>query len=142
MLWVKAFHVIFVVTWFAGLFYLPRLYVYHSQSHDAISIARFKLMERKLYYGILMPSSILATLLGLWLLGNNFDFYIKQPWMDVKLFCVILLWIFQLMCGKYRKDFAQDRKLHSHVYYRFFNEFPVIILIVVVIMVIVQPFSA
>src|SRR3989338_3241424 len=94
MLWVKAFHVIFVVCWFAGLFYLPRLYVYHAQATDSLSIARFKIMERRLLFGIMTPAGILATLFGLTLLLMNTTYYLHQGWMDWKLVLVGLLWIY------------------------------------------------
>ena len=91
MLWIKAFHIIFMVTWFAGLFYLPRLYVYHTMAEDEISINRFKIMERKLYYGIMTPGAVLTTLLGLWLLLLNLSFYTHQDWLHAKLLLVVIL---------------------------------------------------
>jgi len=139
MLWIKAFHIIFVVTWFSGLFYLPRLFVYHAMSEDAISKERFKIMERKLYFGITIPSAVLATLFGIWLIGLNFPVYISLGWMQAKLALVALLWIYQLMCGHYRKQFKADANKHSHVFYRWFNEVPVVILITVVLLVVVKP---
>ncbi len=139
MLWVKAFHIIFVVTWFSGLFYLPRLFVYHAMTEDAVSIARFKVMERKLYYGITMPSAVLATLFGLWLLWSNLPGYLQLGWMQAKLALVLLLWVYHFLCGHYRKQFLADANRHSHVFYRWFNEVPVVILIAVVILVIVKP---
>jgi putative membrane protein len=138
MLWVKAFHIIFVVTWFSGLFYLPRLFVYHASSMDKISIERFKVMERKLYYGIATPSAVLATLCGLWLLWANLGIYLQLGWMQAKLALVLLLWIYHFMCGYYLKQFKHDRNRHSHVFYRWFNEAPVVILIAVVILVVVR----
>ncbi len=139
MLWIKALHLIFVVTWFSGLFYLPRLFVYHALSDDKVSQDRFKIMERKLYYGITYPSGVLATFFGIWLLSYNASFYMQQGWMHAKLALVVILWIFHLMCGKYRKDFHHDRNKHSHTFYRWFNEFPVVVLIAIVILVIVKP---
>ncbi len=139
MLWIKAFHLIFVITWFSGLFYLPRLFVYHAMSDDKASQDRFKIMERKLYYGITYPSAVLATLFGIMLLSYNASFYMQQGWMHAKLALVVVLWIFHLMCGKYRKDFLHDRNKHSHKFYRWFNEFPVVVLIAIVILVIVKP---
>jgi putative membrane protein len=146
MLWIKAFHIIFVVTWFAGLFYLPRLFVYHAMSDDAISHERFKVMERKLYYGITTPSAILTVGLGIWLLVA----YWWQPflaptttnmiWLHVKILLVLILIGYHLYCGKFLNDFKHDRNRHSHVFYRWFNEFPVLILIVTIILVEVRPF--
>lgn len=137
MLWIKSLHIIFMVTWFAGLFYLPRLFVYHAMSNDAPSIERLKVMERKLYYGIMTPGAVLTILFGLWLwLGYG----ISGGWLHAKLALVIGLVAYHLYCGKLLADFKYDRNRHSHVYYRWFNEIPVVILIVVVILVVVKPF--
>ena len=137
MLWVKAFHIIAVVTWFAALFYLPRLFVYHAMSEDAISIERFKVMERKLYRGIMTPSAMAAVTLGLWLwLGFGFS----GGWLHAKLALVTVLLIYHGYCGKLLRDFRDDRNRHNHVFYRWFNEFPVLILVAVVILVVVKPF--
>ncbi|MBU1689643.1 MAG: protoporphyrinogen oxidase HemJ [Gammaproteobacteria bacterium] len=137
MLWIKAFHIIAVVTWFAALFYLPRLFVYHAMSEDAVSIARFKVMERKLYRGIMTPSAMLAVTLGLWLwLGFGFS----GGWLHTKLALVTVLLVYHVYCGKLLRDFRDDRNHHSHVFYRWFNEFPVLILVAVVILVVVKPF--
>jgi putative membrane protein len=136
MLWVKSFHIIFVVAWFAGLFYLPRLYVYHAATSDSLGIERFKVMERKLYYGIMTPSAVLAVALGLWLwLGYG----ISGGWLHAKLVLVLMLIAYHLYCGRLLADFKQDRNRHGHVYYRWFNEIPVLILIAVVILVVVKP---
>jgi len=139
MLWIKAFHIIFVITWFGGLFYLPRLFVYHAMAEDSISLERFKIMERKLYYGIMTPSAILATVFGIWLLSLNFRFYMHQGWMHAKLLLVLGLWIYHFYCGRCRKNFFQDKNHHGHVFYRWLNEVPVVFLIAIVILVIVQP---
>lgn len=139
MLWIKALHLIFMVTWFAGLFYLPRLFVYHAMSTDEMGLARFKTMERKLYYGIMYPSGILTTVFGLWLLWPNFALYMTFWWMQVKLVLVGVLWVFHLSCGYYRKCFANHTNAHSHVFYRWFNEVPSVILFVVIILVVVKP---
>jgi putative membrane protein len=137
MLWVKAFHIIAVVTWFAALFYLPRLFVYHPMSEDAIGVERFKVMERKLYRGIMTPSAIVAVSLGLWLwLG----FGISGGWLHAKLALVTVLLGYHWYCGKLLRDFRDDRNTHSHVFYRWFNEFPVLILVAIVILVVVKPF--
>jgi putative membrane protein len=126
-----------MVTWFAGLFYLPRLFVYHAMSDDASGIERFKVMERKLYYGIMTPGAVLTILFGLWLwLGYG----ISGGWLHAKLALVIVLIGYHLYCGRLLADFKYDRNRHSHVYYRWFNEIPVVILIVVVILVVVKPF--
>jgi len=139
MLWIKALHIIFVVTWFSGLFYLPRLFVYHAMSQDAISQERFKLMERKLYFGITTPSAVLATGFGIWLLCLNFSTYVSSGWMQGKLVLVAILWVYHLVCGYYWWQFKTNNNKHSHVFYRWFNEIPVVILIAVVILVVVKP---
>lgn len=140
MLWLKAFHIIAVITWFAGLFYLPRLFVYHAMSTDPISIERFKVMERKLYRGIMTPSMLVALALGLWMLGLNWDYYRTQGWMHTKLLLVTLLLVYHYFCARYLKAFATDNQPHGHVFYRWFNEVPVIFLVTIVILVIVRPF--
>ncbi|MDH5472705.1 MAG: CopD family protein [Gammaproteobacteria bacterium] len=140
MLWVKAFHVIFMVTWFAGLFYLPRLFVYHAQSSDPISIERFKIMERKLFYGIMTPGGIITAVLGLWMLFEYaMQAYTESLWLYIKLALTIVLIIYHGYCWKLLQDFKFDRNEHSHVWYRWFNEFPVLILIAIIILVIVKP---
>lgn len=141
MIWVKAFHIIAVITWFAALFYLPRLFVYHAMADDQTSIDRFKIMERKLYRGILGPSSVVAVGLGLWMLFDYaWEAYSHMLWLHIKLFLVVLLLIYQHMCGYYLKKFRDDKNTKSHVYFRWFNEFPVLILFVVVILAVVKPF--
>ncbi|ABL02501.1 conserved hypothetical protein 701 [Candidatus Ruthia magnifica str. Cm (Calyptogena magnifica)] len=140
MLWIKAFHVISVITWFAALFYLPRLFVYHSMSKDKLSIERFKVMERKLYKYIMMPSFILVSVLGLWMSVENWAYYSIQYWLYIKLLLVILLITYHFYCGHLVGVFKADKNTHSHVFYRWFNEFPVLILVGVVILVVVRPF--
>ena len=144
VLWIKAFHIISVVTWFAGLFYLPRLFVYHAMSGDAISNDKFKVMERKLYYGITTPSAIVAVGLGIWLVvGYWWAAFLNgtgMGWLHVKIVLVAILIAYHLLCGKFLKDFKQDRNRHSHKFYRWFNEFPVLILIAATILVEVKPF--
>lgn len=141
MLWLKAFHIVFMVTWFAGLFYLPRLFVYHALTEDTLSNERFKIMERKLYYGITTPGAIITIGLGLWLLfGYTWEIYAKSGWFHAKLTLVVMLMMYHLYCGKLLQDFKSDRNRHSHIFYRWFNEFPVIILIGVTILVVVKPF--
>lgn len=138
MLWIKSLHIIFMVTWFAGLFYLPRLFVYHAVAEDQTGIDRFKIMERKLYYGIMAPGAILTIIFGLWLwLGYGFS----GGWLHIKLALVIILIGYHLYCGRLLKAFKQDRNCHGHVFYRWFNEFPVLILFAVILLVELQPFS-
>lgn len=141
MLWIKAFHIVFMVTWFAGLFYLPRLFVYHAMSNDPTSIERFKIMERKLYYGIMAPGAILTIALGTWLLYDYaWAFYKTSGWLHAKLLLVGLLVIYHLYCGACLKKFKHDKNTHSHVFYRWINEIPVVFLILIVILAIVRPF--
>ena len=140
MLWIESLHVIFMTTWFAGLFYLPRLFVYHAMSDDQISIDRFKIMERKLFFGIMTPGAILTIIFGLVMLNDyGWDAYKNTLWLQAKLFLVAMLVVYHIYCGKLLKDFKLDRNQKSHIYYRWFNEFPVILLIVIVILVIVKP---
>lgn len=140
MLWFKAFHLIFMVTWFAGLFYLPRLFVYHAMSEDQISLDRFKIMERKLYYGIATPGAILTIIFGLAIIFTvGWKFYLSQFWFQIKLVLLLLLVIYHVYCGKLLMDFKQDRNKHGHVWYRWFNEIPVIFLIAIVLLAILRP---
>ena len=139
MLWILAFHVITMVAWFAGLFYLPRLFVYHADSNDTISNERFKIMERKLYRYIMTPAGILTTLLGFWLLSYSFDGYLTQHWMQLKLMTVALLWIYHLQCGQIVQHFKSDRNVQSSKFFRFFNEIPTLLLFIIVIAVVVKP---
>ena len=138
MLWIKAVHIVFVVAWFAGLFYLPRLFVYHTLATDSISIERFKTMERKLFLGIMTPSAVLTLGLGIWLwLGFGFS----GAWLNAKLLLVALLVAYHAYLGKLVLDFKHDRNKHTHVYYRWLNEIPALpLLVLIVILVVVKPF--
>lgn len=141
MLWLKAIHLIFMVTWFAGLFYLPRLYVYHAMSDDQTSIDRFKIMERKLYFGIMTPGMIITIIFGIWmLLDYAWDLYDQSGWLHTKLALLVVLVIYHVHCGKLLMDFKHDRNTRSHVFYRWYNEFPVLLLIAIVILATVKPF--
>jgi len=141
MLWIKALHIIFITSWFAGLFYLPRLFVNHamvldSATPDNNTSERLKLMESKLYR-FMLPLALLALGFGLWLwLGYG----ISGAWMHAKLTLVAILIGYHVYCGKLVNDFRQDKNQHSHIWYRWFNELPVLILIAVVILVVVKPF--
>lgn len=136
MLWIKSLHIIFMVTWFAGLFYLPRLFVYHAMCNDQPGNERFKVMERKLYYGIMTPGALLTLIFGTWLwLGYGFS----GAWLHTKLALVLLLIAYHIYCGKLLIDFKHGRNQHGHVYYRWFNEIPVVILFAVVMLVVVKP---
>ncbi len=137
MLWLKALHLIFMVTWFAGLFYLPRLFVYHAMSTDQISIDRFKVMERKLFFGIMTPGLIMTLVFGIWLLlwGN----YAGQLWIQIKLALIAVLIGYHIHCGKLLLDFKHDRNRHTHVYYRWHNEIPVLFLIAIIFLAVLRP---
>lgn len=136
MLWVKAFHIVFVTSWFAGLFYLPRLFVNHAATTDPAVSAQLKLMEYRLYR-FMLPLAVLAVSLGLWLwLGYG----VTGGWLHAKLVLVALLIAYHLYCGKLVLDFKHDRNQRSHVWYRWFNELPVLLLVAIVILVEVKPF--
>lgn len=139
ILWVKALHVIAMVTWFAGLFYLPRLFVYHTGVTDDAGNTRFKIMERKLYFYITTPGGIITTLLGLWLWSFNLIAYSHMLWLQIKLILVALLWVFHIYCGFLLSHFQQDNNKHSEKFYRLTNEIPTVILIAVVILAYVKP---
>ena len=138
MLWVKALHIIFMVTWFAGLFYLPRLFVYHAQAEDRPSIERFKVMERKLFWGIMTPGGVLTIVFGLWLWLDWFRG--ASAWIHLKVGLVALLVAYHLWCWRLLREFAADRNRRSHVWYRWFNEAPTVLLFAVVILVVLKPF--
>lgn len=138
-LWIKAFHIIAMVTWFAALFYLPRLFVYHAQSNDSISQERFKIMELKLYRGIMTPSMVITLALGFWMLWLQ-PAWLSQGWLHAKLTLVAALVAYHFVCRSLMKRFAQDANTRSHVFYRWFNEAPVLVLLGVVILVVVKPF--
>lgn len=136
MLWVKALHIIFVTSWFAGLFYLPRLFVNHAMETNHATLARLAMMEHKLYR-FMAPLALLALGFGLWLwLGYG----ITGAWLHAKLVLVAGLVAYHLYCGKLMRDFKAGKNTHSHVWYRWFNEAPVLILFVVVVLVVVKPF--
>jgi len=137
MPWIKALHIVFVIAWFAGLFYLPRLFVYHAQAEDTVSRERFKVMERKLYRGIMTPSMILALVFGTWLwLGYGF----RGNWLVAKLVLVAVLVAYHFWMGAIAAQFARDANRRSHVFYRWVNEIPIVILFVIVVLVVVKPF--
>lgn len=140
MLWVKAFHIIAIVCWFAALFYLPRLFVYHSQSQDTLGIERFKVMERKLYRGIATPAMVASLILGFWLFSYHPQGYLQGGWFHAKFALVIGVVIYHFYCGKLLKSFAEDKNQKGHVFYRWFNEFPVLLLVGIVVLVVVKPF--
>ena len=139
ILWLKAFHIFSVICWFAAIFYLPRLFVYHAMSEDSISCERFKIMERKLYRGIMTPAAIATIALGAWMLIDQWVFYKTQPWMHVKLVMVFFLLGYHHACGRFVKKFAQDINTKSDRFFRIFNEVPVFFLLAIIILVVVRP---
>ncbi len=137
MLLVKSLHLIFMVTWFAGLFYLPRLFVYHAQASDPTSLERFKLMERKLFWGIATPGGVLTLVFGMWLWLGWFPG--AGGWLHAKLALVALLAGYHVWCGKLMMDFRRERNTCSHVWLRWFNEFPVVVLISIILLAVFKP---
>ncbi len=136
-IWIKAFHLIAIICWFAALFYLPRLFVYHSMAEDQVSKDRFKVMERKLYRGIMTPSMATTIILGFYL-ATRIGF--NGGWLHIKLVLVAALVGYHIYCGKLMRQFAADQNTHGHVFYRWFNELPVVLLIAIVILAVVKPF--
>jgi protoporphyrinogen IX oxidase len=140
MLWVKSLHIVAVITWFAALFYLPRLFVHHAMTEDHATRERFKIMERKLYRGIMTPSLVMVLIFGTWLISFNPAYYLQASWMHVKLGCVLILVFYHFTCWYYLKQFRDDLNTRSHVYYRWFNEIPTVLLLLIVILAVVKPF--
>lgn len=140
MAWLRAFHIVFVVAWFGGLFYLPRLFVYHAMTEDAVGNARFKLMERKLFFAIMTPAAIVAVLLGITMLALGWDVYSQARWLWLKLVLVAGLIAYHVACWKLMRAFARDANTHSHTFYRWFNEAPIVFLIAIVVLAEVKPF--
>lgn len=137
-LWLKALHIIAMVCWFAGLFYLPRLFVYHAMSNDSISHERFCIMERKLYRGIMHPSLAATFILGVAMLAMN-PALLKMPWMHIKLSLVSLLIVYHFSLGVFIKRFTNQQNSKGHVFYRWYNEAPVLFLLAVVCLAVIKP---
>ena len=138
-LWLKAFHVVFMVTWFAGLFYLPRLYIYHAMDENKASFELFKIMEKRLF-GIMTIGALLTVLFGTAVLVMNWSYFMSTIWFPVKFLFVLALFGYHYWCYRIMLEFREERNQRSHVWYRWFNEAPAIALIAIVIMVIVRPF--
>ncbi|MEZ5561209.1 MAG: protoporphyrinogen oxidase HemJ [Pseudomonadales bacterium] len=139
-LWLKALHIIAVIAWFAGLFYLPRLFVYHSTTTDAAGIERFKVMESKLYRIIMRPAMLASLVFGVWLLVLGWSAYASSGWLWLKLAAVAVLLGYHHYCGRIVRAFAADANPHSERFYRLFNELPTLLLFLIVILVVVKPF--
>jgi putative membrane protein len=137
MLLVKSLHIVFMVTWFAGIFYLPRLFVYHAQAGDGVSIERFKVMERKLFWGIATPGALLTIVFGLWLWRGWFQD--AGGWLHAKLALVAVLAAYHVWCARLMLDFKHERNVRSHVWYRWFNEIPTVLLLAIVLLVVFKP---
>ena len=138
MHWIRAWHVIFMVTWFAGLFYLPRLFVYHAATSDSAGIERFRVMERRLF-AIMTIGAALAAAFGLWLLARE-PVLLDTGWLRAKLVLVALLIGYHAWLGKLVRDFAAGRNAHSSRWYRWFNEIPTLLLIGIVLLAVARPF--
>ena len=137
MLWLKAFHIVFVVTWFAGIFYLPRLFIYHAAASDALSIERFQTMEKRLF-GIMTIGATLTLLFGISLVIVTPGF-LQAGWLHAKLALVLVLIAYHAWCYRLMRDLRAGRK-RSSTWYRVFNELPALLLIAIVILVVVKPF--
>ena len=138
MLWLKAFHIIFVVCWFAGLFYLPRLFVYYAASEHPETRQQLAVMARRLYRFV-TPFMFIAIALGLAMIAQNPAYYLHANWMWLKLAGVTFLVVYHIQCGRYVRAINADSDRHSHVFYRFFNEVPVIFLFVIVLLAVLKP---
>ena len=139
ILWIKSFHILSFICWFSAILYLPRLFVYHAEANDKIGYDRFLVMERKLMYGIAMPSMLATLISGAWLV-YLMPYYLKNGWLHVKLLLVIFTIIYHHICLIYMKHFKSKKNTKTHVFYRFFNEIPVLFLIGIIIMVVIKPF--
>ena len=139
MLWLKALHIIFVVCWFAGIFYLPRLFVYHAMSEHAETRAQLSIMERKLFRFV-TPFAVLSVLFGAALTLSNPSYYWSAPWMWLKLIFVVGLIGYHIQCGRYIGLLANNSEIRSHIFFRWFNEAPVIALFAIVLLVVIRPF--
>ncbi|MBC6413980.1 MAG: CopD family protein [Chromatiales bacterium] len=138
-LWFKTLHLIFMVAWFAGLFYLPRLFVYHAMASDSDTIKHFTVMERKLFWGIMTPSAVLTMFFGGGMLIYGWAAYQTQWWMHVKLFIIFLLLAYHIWCGMLLRDFKHNRNKHGHVWYRWFNEITFVALVAVIWLAVFKP---
>lgn len=137
MLWLKAFHVIAVITWFSGLFYLPRLYVYHADASDSISVKRFAVMERRLF-ALMTIGAVASVALGAAMVVAA-PAYLMMGWLRIKLVLVLALIAYHGFCYRLMRDFAQGRNAHSARWYRVFNEVPSLLLIAIVVLAVAKP---
>lgn len=140
MLWLKALHIISIICWMAALFYLPRLFVYHAMSTDSASRERFQIMERKLYRGIATPSMLASIVFGFWTASFQWQYLMSSPWFHLKLLLVAGLITYHLYCRRFMQKLATEQDCHSHIFYRCFNEAPVLLMVPIVILVVLKPF--
>lgn len=138
-LWLKALHIVFVVCWFAGLFYMPRILVYHAASDDAGVREQLAEMARRLYRFV-TPLMVIAIVLGAALFALNPGYYLQATWFWLKIAGVVALLVYHLVCGRYIGAICGDKNKRGHVYYRFFNEIPVLFLFAIVILAVLKPF--
>lgn len=139
MLWFKALHLISMVCWFAGLFYLPRLYVYHANTTDLATQSQFKIMERRLFWGIMTPAAILTGIFGWAIIFTNYHYYEMMNWLHIKLALVFLLMIYHIYLGKLLFQFKHNKNIHSQRFYRYLNEVPTVFLIVIILLAVIRP---
>ncbi|HMT91886.1 protoporphyrinogen oxidase HemJ [uncultured Thiothrix sp.] len=137
--WIRAFHIIFLVTWFAGLFYLPRLYVYHAMPENKSSFELFKVMERRLF-GIMTIGAVLTAVFGIWMIILSEGVILQMGWFHAKALLLLLLIVYHYFCWRLMQTFRTGENLHSHKWYRYFNEIPGLLLILIVIFAVVKPF--
>lgn len=140
MLWLKALHIIAVICWMAALFYLPRLFVYHAMSEDKISRERFQMMERKLYRGIATPAMIATLIFGFWTASYNWQGFMAASWFHLKLGLVAGLIGYHFCCRHFINKLAAKENIRSHIFYRWFNEAPVFLMVPIVLLVVLKPF--
>lgn len=139
MLWFKALHIISVICWFAGIFYLPRLFVYHAMSDHPATQQQLAVMEQKLYRFV-SPFALLSIVFGLAMISYNPSYYLQAGWLWLKLAFVAFLLAYHLYCGRLVRRFAKQQNQRSHVFYRWFNEAPVIALFAIVTLAVLKPF--
>lgn len=138
-LWYKALHLIFMVAWFAGLFYLPRLFVYHAMTTDDATVKCLTVMERKLFWGIMTPSAVLTVIFGFGMMIEGWEAYKTQWWLHLKLLLVLLLLAYHIWCGVLLQSFKKGKNKHSHIWYRWFNEITFVVLVAVILLAVFKP---
>lgn len=140
MLWIKSLHIIAIICWFAGIFYLPRLFVNHAMTEHQATRDQLQLMQRKLYR-FMSIFAVLTVIFGIWLVSYNIDYYLASTWFIIKFACVVGLIVYHFACGHFVQQLQSGNNQYSHVFFRWFNELPVLLMIAIVILVVVKPFS-